>query len=348
MLKRGDSWVGEGLSSWSKSGRSAQEPMLISAYGTGARPVLKTGQYNGIYAQNVPVNYLSIIGLDFYAHTRDPYSTGFVGPDGGTGIRWLVSSKDFLIEDTVVRGYTTNVFISPEISGPITNVKIRRSIIVDSYATIGHSAGALIGGIQGLTLEGNVFDHNGWSESSLVDAPADKFNHNIYLVSDNSNVVVKDNIIANASSHGLQARAGGQISGNIFINNPIGMSFGLANGSAETPGGVTGFIKDNVFLGSRDINGSLRGYVMEVGNVKPGGTVISGNIMIGDAKSLSPAIQLSEGATGGAPSGTTGINDLTIEKNVIYGWASAMWTDSRMIPGGVPRGSFAANKNYTP
>ncbi|HEV8607732.1 MAG TPA: PKD domain-containing protein [Tepidisphaeraceae bacterium] len=333
LLKRGDSWVGEGLSSWSKSGRSAQEPMLISSYGsTGARPILKTGAYNGIYAQNVPVNYLSIIGLDFYANTRDPLSPDFVNTDGGTGIRWMVASKDLLIEDTVVRGYTTNVFISPELSGPITNVKIRRSMILDSYATVGHSAGALLGGLDGLLLEGNVFDHNGWNEN-IVDAPADKFNHNIYIVSNNTGVVVKDNIIANAASHGLQARSGGQISGNIFLNNPIDLSFGMANGSAETSGGVSGFIKDNIFAGSRDIDGSLRGYVMEIGNLKPGGTIVSGNIMVGDAKSLSPAIQISEGVYLSAPSGNTGVNDLTIENNVLYNWASAIWVDSRLVPG---------------
>src|SRR5689334_1408982 len=43
LLKRGDSWSGEGLGSWSKSGRSAEEPMLISAYDTGPRPLLMTG-----------------------------------------------------------------------------------------------------------------------------------------------------------------------------------------------------------------------------------------------------------------------------------------------------------------
>ena len=52
----------------------------------------------------------------------------------------------------------------------------------------------------------------------------------------NSGVVVRGNVFANASSHGLQARAGGIIENNLFLKNPIGMVFG--NGTSFTPGGV--------------------------------------------------------------------------------------------------------------
>jgi hypothetical protein len=335
LLRRGDTW-NESLGSWKKSGRSADEPMLISAYGSASsRPIIKTGDLNGIYAQNEPVNYLSIIGLHFYASSRDPLSPDFTGSPDVMGIRWLVESKGLLIEDTKVEGYSTNIFISPELSGPISDVSIRRSTVVDSYSTIGHSAGALLGGIDGVTLEGNVFDHNGWNE--LVEgAEATFYNHNVYLVQDNKNVVVRDNIFANASSHGLQARSGGIIVKNLFINNPIGMSFGLVNGSSETPGGVSGRIDNNVFVGSRDINGQNRSCAIEIGNTSPGGnTTIYNNVFFGDDNTNAPAIQLSYGKTGPLPSGGVGINDLTIEKNVIYGWGQALYTNANLIPGSV-------------
>src|SRR6185436_17704934 len=258
LLRRGDSWSGEGLGSWTKSGRSAQEPMLISAYGTGARPLIKTGAYHGFYTQNGAVNNLDLIGIHFYADSRDPNSPSYVGADGGIGIRLLAPSDQILIEDCEIDSYMTNISISADL-GPISNVTLRRSVVTDAYVTSGHSQGAFFGGINGLTIEGNVFDHNGWNEN-VAGAMPTKFNHNIYVVSNNKNVVVKDNIIANASSHGLTARSGGKISGNIFINNAIGMSFGFNNGSEETPGGVSGFIKDNIFYGSRDIDGSGGGY----------------------------------------------------------------------------------------
>jgi len=41
LLKRGDTF--EGFGTWKKSGRSAQEPLYISAYGTGARPQINSG-----------------------------------------------------------------------------------------------------------------------------------------------------------------------------------------------------------------------------------------------------------------------------------------------------------------
>ena len=40
---------------------------------------------------------------------------------------------------------------------------------------------------------------------------AEDFNHDVYMSSHNSGAVVRGNIFANASSHGLQARAGGII-----------------------------------------------------------------------------------------------------------------------------------------
>jgi hypothetical protein len=334
LLRRGDMW-NEGLGSWKKSGRSADEPMLISSYGTNRRrPILKTGEFNGIYAQNDPISNLDIIGIHFYSSSRDPQSADFTGSPEVTGIRWLVNTQNLLIEDSVFQSYSTNIFISPELSGPITNVTIRRSIVIDSYAVTGHSAGALLGGIDGLTLEGNLFDHNGYN-NSVEGAEATIQNHNIYLVQDNKNVVVRDNIIANASSHGLQARAGGDIENNIFINNPVAMSFGLVNGSTEAPGGVSGKIAGNAFIGSGSINGQPRGYAIELGNIRPGGgTRISNNFFLGDENTSTPAIQLSYGKVGSLPSGQVGINDLTIDNNIVSGWASALYTNQNLVPGG--------------
>src|SRR5262249_55910785 len=43
LLKRGDVWTNEVFGYPKLAGRSASEPMLISSYGSGARPLLKTG-----------------------------------------------------------------------------------------------------------------------------------------------------------------------------------------------------------------------------------------------------------------------------------------------------------------
>src|SRR4051812_31396451 len=42
LLKRGDTWY-ESFGMWIKSGRSADEPMVIGAYGSGSRPTVASG-----------------------------------------------------------------------------------------------------------------------------------------------------------------------------------------------------------------------------------------------------------------------------------------------------------------
>src|SRR6185295_2311577 len=109
----------------------------------------------------------------------------------------------------------------------------------------------------------NVFDHNGWLDGVSGGDPT-SFNHNVYLRADNTDVVVVGNVFAHASSHGLQARAGGRIENNLFLDNPIGMSFGLVNGSPATAGGVSGRVSGNVFAGGGDstIAGFVRGWAL--------------------------------------------------------------------------------------
>ena len=77
--------------------------------------------------------------------------------------------------------------------------------------------------------------------------------------------------LANAASHGLQARAGGIIENNLFYMNAIGMSFGLVHGSPVAPGGVTGRVVNNVILGSKRIGGADKSIGIEIGNVKSPG-----------------------------------------------------------------------------
>src|SRR3712207_5292995 len=94
-----------------------------------------------------------------------------------------------------------------------------------------------------------------------------------------TNVVVRGNVFSNASSHGLQARSGGVIENNVFLNNPLHLSFGHVNGSPVKPGGVTGSIRNNVFLGGGDIGSLRRGLGVELGNIKPyAGAVMEGNV----------------------------------------------------------------------
>lgn len=347
LLARGDVWK-ETLGDWNKSGRNAQEPMLIGAYGTGARPRLETGTKTAfsILSATANVKHLAISGLHLLASARVPGSADYMeGSSADNGLRILSRVDDLLVEDCVVQAYTDNILLQ-DYNGPQSNVTLRRNIIVDAYSTDGgHSQGLYAYGVNGLLLEGNVFDHNGWSET-VPGSPATIYNHNIYLASNNANVTITGNIIANASSHGLQARSGGRIENNVFLDNPIGMSFGVVRGASVMAGGVSGVVNGNVFLGTRDINGAGRGNGLEIGNTRPNiPTVVSNNIFshANEAAGKDYAVVLtypSDSSSNGELS--AGLNDLTVQGNIVYRWSKGLRIDSQFAPGGA--GRFALNR----
>ncbi len=90
LLKSGDTF-NDAFLSWTASGRSVNEPMLISHYGTGALPLINTG--SALYAfatpssPTKPVNYIDIIGLQFHNNNRDPNSPTFNSRATGGGTR---------------------------------------------------------------------------------------------------------------------------------------------------------------------------------------------------------------------------------------------------------------------
>jgi hypothetical protein len=327
LLKRGDAWT-EKFGLLNVSGRSEQEPILISAYGTGDRPLLNTRSDTAIVTNVTPVNHVAIVGIRFNSNTNDPGSPDYTGTAAGYGFYGVAPVNDLLIEDCYFEHYSTNLLFQ-NTQGPVSDISVRRNVVVD--ATGGRSQGSYVNGVNGVLFEENLFDHNGWSEE-VTDEPSNIFNHNLYMSARNEDVVLRGNIFANASSHGVQARAGGVIENNLFLKNPIGLLVG--NGSTYTPGGVYARVADNVFLDSRDINGSPRGYGMEFGNTRPGaGSVAENNIVAHDGQRNFAAIKLSMGNPPDNLSDAVGLNDLTIRGNTVYDWYQALSTDSGYVPG---------------
>jgi hypothetical protein len=320
LIERGQTYSG-GLGYFNKSGRSPQEPLFIGTYGSGARPVLNTGGSQALsIGTRTGVRNLVVQGLKF-----QPSSTASVDGISMTGI-----ADHVLIEDCEITRYVNNVVLH-KWYGPITNIGLRRNVITDAYTRNGsNSEGLYAEAVNNLTLEENVFDHNGWGNGK----PQTMFNHNAYIRATTTGLVARGNVFANASSHGLQARGGGIIENNVFIDNPSGLSFGLVNGSPVTPGGVTGRVVNNVFMGTRNIGTSIRGTAIEVGNVRRGGTTISGNVIAnGTATTKLPAIQLTWGAGNDNASTAVGINDLTLSGNVVYNWSVGFHAVLRAGPG---------------
>lgn len=332
LFKRGDTFSGA-LGTITLAGRSTDELMVIGAYGTGARPIIDTGDAGFIllngYVDGVAHagNYLAFVGLDLYPSGRDP-DTAYDETNTVIGIH-LTYGDSILVEDCRVRFYSVGIDV-----GECDDVSIRRNEITHQYDGAGsHSQGMLVHGVDGFTLEENVIDHNGWINAS----DADNFNHNIYIKESCTGCVIHGNIIARGSSHGLQARSGGDVTDNLFIDNPVHLSFGLVNGAPVFVGGVEGTVSGNVFIGGRDIDGSPRGYAIEFGNIKPvAGAVCENNLFVGDGVNTEShaAIEVSISTAVDNSEDDEGINDLTIRQNVFYGWYQGISVHPELVPGG--------------
>ena len=344
LLERGDTFP-ESLGMWGRSGRSGDEPLVSAPTAPVRGRCSPPGRDSASNPSGGAVEHVALIGLNFYADARDPASPTFRTSENVPGIQLMARGGDILIEDCTVRDYGTNIVVQST-HGPIHDVTIRRSIVLDAYCPTAHSEGIYAEGVQGLSLEENLFDHNGWN-ASVSGAVPTIFNHNAYLTNTTTGVVVHGNIFANASSHGMEARSGGDIQDNVFLDNPIGLDYGLVGGSPVTPGGVSGVVNGNVFLGTRDIDGPKRGIGMEVANTKPGvQTVVSNNIFSTDTdigtggdRSLAgtdgfPAIMLVYGSDLTNPDQAVGINDLTVQGNIVYKWTAGLSVQDGMQPGG--------------
>ena len=76
--------------------------------------------------------------------------------------------------------------------GEIQDISVRRNVIIDSWATTQHSEGMYALGVDGLTLDGNFFDHNGYN-NQIPGATPTWYNRDCYLSSTNTNCVIEDN-----------------------------------------------------------------------------------------------------------------------------------------------------------
>lgn len=264
LLKKGgvwtdDLWSGNGF--FGKNGKSATEPMLIGAYGTGARPLIKTSPG---YCDAALFNtggavgdYLAVVGIEFYAHTRDPDSLAF---DDTTldnshehkAISLISPSNWQLIEDCKFSFYQVNISFE---TGPFQNVSIRRNVIVDAYnISPGHSVGLYANNIINPMIEENIIIHNGFNDD-VTGAEPTVFNQNVYFNYQGPNgddtsvsgpVTFRGNVSADASATGCQLRPGGTAYNNLFAANPIALTLqNTADPSID--------VRANVILDGRDL-----------------------------------------------------------------------------------------------
>src|SRR5690606_3835447 len=199
LLRRGDTWRDQGLGRF-KSGRDAEHPLVVATYGESTeRPRLETGTWL-IDTNGSERSFLAIIGLHvipFRNDPSDPMHTGasprgfrFVG--GGRGI--LVEGCHLEYAEALVQSYGDDHY---------DGVELRRNVIERAY----HANTCLPGNPYGdpshrpsgiyvshadhVTIEENVFDHNGWNPEEVPSACATIYNHTLYV--NGHDMVIRNN-----------------------------------------------------------------------------------------------------------------------------------------------------------
>lgn len=337
LLKRDDQWD-ESIIGWSLSGRSQEEPIIISSYGTGNRPILLNGRFTTGFHDDI--HHTWIIGLDFYNSLNDPTSDNYDSEaDHNTAIAIIGGSglnlTDILIEDCRFQYYGSSMVLQRFEADKFSNIRLRRNIISHSYRNEGHSQGIYASHIDGFLVEECIFDHNGWlhrpDEGIGV---ATMFNHNIYISSCNQ-VVYRRNLFLRGSSMGNKFRSDTSLSSidiliedNFYYDGEIGIGIGGNTFEPRRFGKVR--IVDNVFSEIGKSNHTKRNFSWALDVSDNFETLISNNCFVNqNLYSNSYAIKIS---------GETA-RTIQVEKNLFYRVSgsslqveeSALWEEINII-----------------
>jgi hypothetical protein len=314
-LKKGAVWTEEVFTSlMARSGISSTEPILISSYGSGARPLLKVSN-----SVDVPIriqsadsngNYIAVIGIEFYSYKTDPDSPDYSAlAIPSPAIVGLNGNPWMLVEDCKFSFFSLAGGWNAVGAVNAGTIIYRRNVIHHNYDTDGsHSQGMYCNAINNLIIEENVLDHNGWNET--VGTAPDIFKHNLYLdVNGSIPVTLRGNILARACANGMQQRPGGTCYDNLFLNNPVA---GFVANTAST-------MTYNVVLQGTDIQSSpvsVRGWGLQI-NTAADNSTCRHNI-VAHQESSSP------GAF--AYSIASGVIGASITDNIAYGWQAGAST----------------------
>ncbi len=327
LFKRGDTWRGMDIGDNRvvrrfKSGRDAEHRMVVSSYGDSVeRPRFEIDKHFIDHDGNER-SYLAVVGLAFISFPKVPGDPAFNGADGGA-LRLIGTGRDILVEDVYVE---YGEFIAQN----VTDVEFRRNVVYRSYHvdTCAYNqdgtpnpngdptyrpSGIFAGGVDGLVIEGNVFDENGWNPD-VAEACATIYNHDLYL-SGNRRVVARENLILRASSIGIKMSSGEPggsddiaIENNLFAEGEIGISMG---GNANTEYRFSNaVVRNNVFtdIGRSQPTGRTLSWYIEL--LDNDGSEVSGNLLANQPDLGNPfGIRLGGGSN----------RDIAISDNLFYG-----------------------------
>lgn len=261
LIKRGDRIRVNKSLRLRVSGASQSDRIVFAAYGNSNRPpVLFSDQPKKDHFFFLEGSNLAIIGIDFDSSLRDPKNSKFINANLTQGILYLSKGQEKNVLFENCRFLFGGLVIQGSRSVRTENIELRRNLISHAYSTKGHSSGAFIARVDGLLLEENIFDHNGWNIQQRAENPpndqsdgqATMFNHNAYISSVH-NIKIVNNYFLRAASMGLKMRSDEtgkskniDISGNVFYEGEIGI--GLGGNTSKRARFQNAQVSQNVFL----------------------------------------------------------------------------------------------------
>ena len=231
-------------------GESELHPLYIGSYGSGDLPVLK-GDLRLFQAEsnNIVIRDVAL-GEDF-----ETLEAGNILLDGidanGHEIRFQGLGAHTLRDSTITDSHDD----SP--SGADNTWAQHADRVQGFYSE----------GTQGLLVEGNFFDLNGFEldydynlSGDFGQAPS-KYSHNIYINHLAGDITLRDNIVLRGASFGAQVRPGGFIEDNVFAGNNVGVNFlgGRENEDGTSAGNYTLYTDNVVTSGGFNVASAQEG-----------------------------------------------------------------------------------------
>ncbi len=344
LLKAGDTFDGP-FGYWGWSGRSAEEPMIVSTYGEGDRPLFLCGDETGILSHTGRgVSHVMFQGFELLSERRVPGSKAFreeSARKSPNGIIWNQSGDNVLFEDLKITYFVVNIALQANNGVPKKNdeerrererqgghylrgVTINRCILTNSYSVKSHSQNMYVIGVKDLTVRETVFDHAGWNDA-VPGAGRTIFNHNLYFYyTMDAPARLERNIFTRGSSHGVQLRPGGVAEGNFFARNALALL--LLDGPSAAIG--------NVILESNDITPDpdrIRGFGIEAESCES--VEIRNNVVARKVGSSlhAPAIYVSEEVDEWREVFDNQNLQATVVDNVVHRWTMSSQLDAIQV-----------------
>ena len=327
VLRRGDVWD-ESFGTWTRSGTSADNPVVVSSYGAGDRPLVnvRNGE-SAIALKNAGVNNFAMIGIHIRSYQEQ-------NKKQEKGVSLPGNYQNIYLDDMFIEGFTGNVVTETCETCVRKNLVITHSIIANAYNPEGNASGIFITSTDGIKVEDSIFYHNGWNngnvsyDSTARKTAATQFNQGLYLSHNNTaNTIVRNNIIADTANGGVWLRRGGLAENNFFVHNTNALLVAIGPNT----------VRNNVIVeGVNNIDGDKVGGI----ETKPTntGTVFENNLIVNAAKNTGSAFKAVGSFDFGygedyAKSLITRYS-FTFKNNTIYNAGVGMNVGTRSVAGG--------------